>query len=414
MIKTLQKKFIFTSMTAIGVLLTVLLFALNAANIYSARRQDETVLDMLSGKEFSVLWQLPNEFNGNNNTAGFLQPPMDENMRRSSIYFIAYADREGKIIFVDTSRTASLTRENAASIAENAVKAGKLTGKIGLYRYKAVRTENNIGTAYIFLDISHGRSNIIRTLFISATAALICFGLMLLLIAALSKKAIRPIAENMEKQKNFVTDAGHEIKTPLAIILANTEALELHGGETKWSRNIKEQTERLSRLMQDLLSLSRLEDTKTDKMAQSLCVSDIVSDTVSMFCENAALRNIKINTDIQPDVFMKGDREHIVRLVSLLTDNAVKYSLQGENVDIRLCKREKKFVFSVSNMCESLPECDSDKLFDRFYRGDSARNQKNGGYGIGLSAARAITELYKGKITAEYIQPARIIFTVIM
>ena len=411
MIKSLQKKFVVTSMTATGILLLVLCLIFNIVNACSSYNQNKRVLNMLSEKEFSVLWQIPQEFGST--SSGFLQPPMDENMRRSSIYFVAYADRNNKVIFIDTNQTAGVTREEAFEIAQNTVTNGKLSGKTGAYRYKAVKTQNDIGTAYVFLDTSQEHGRIIRTMFISAVAAIFCFGLMLLLTVALSKKAIAPIAENIEKQKNFVTDAGHEIKTPLAIILANTEALELYNGETKWTKNIKEQTNRLSYLMQDLLSLSRLDNTPGEKITEPVSFSEITSKTVDMFRESAEMKSITINENIQPDIKITADREHMERLVSVLTDNAVKYSSENSEINVCLFKKDKKTVLTVSNVCDSLPECKSEKLFDRFYRGDSSRNQR-GGYGIGLSAAKAIVELYHGKIYAEYKSGNIITFTVII
>lgn len=412
MIKTLQKKFVATSMTAIGILLLTLSLILNIVNSYSVYRQNERILNMLSEKEFSILWQIPQEF-GHGGGSGFLQAPINENTRRSSIYFIAYADQNGKILFIDTSRNAEITKDEAYSIAQTAVSKGKTAGRINEYRYKATETESNIGTAYVFLDITQGKNSVLRVIFLSSVLTLLCFGLMLLVTIFLSKKAIKPIAENMEKQKNFVTDAGHEIKTPLAIIMANTEALELRTGETKWTKNIKDQTNRLSVLMQDLLSLSRLEDSKTDKMLETVSVSEITADTVSMFYESAALKRVMIKENIQPDIEMKADREHLMRLVSVLTDNAVKYCSNESEIEINLSKRDKKIILTVSNVCDALPDCDSQKLFDRFYRGDSSRGQ-SGGYGIGLSAARAITELYKGKISAQYQNENRITFTVVL
>lgn len=412
MIKTLQKKFVVTSMTAIGILLLVLSLIINVLNVYSAYKENEGILNMLSEKEFSILWQLPSEFDKYKGS-GFFQTPITENTRLSSIYFIAYADKDGKILFIDTSRTAEITKDEAFSIAETAVKSQKLSGHISQYRYKAIKTESDIGTAFVFLDITQGRISVIRMLFITLAVALVCFFLMLLITIRLSEKAIRPIAENMEKQKSFITDAGHEIKTPLAIIMANTEALELHSGESKWTKNIKQQTSRLNLLMQDLLSLARLEERQTDKMLETVSVSDIAADTVSMFYENAALKRVLINESIQPNITMKADREHIARLISVLTDNAVKYCAEGSNVNISLSKSDKYIVLTVQNVCEQLPKVSSDKLFDRFYRGDSSRGQ-SGGYGIGLSAAKAITELYKGKINAVYDSDNVITFTVIL
>lgn len=400
-------------MTAIAILLIILCVALNIANAFSEIHQNERILDMLSGKEFSVLWQLPPEFMKEDGS-GILRPPVNENTRRSSIYFISYADSEGKIRFIDTSRNADITREDAFEISQKAVGENKLNGKIGNYRYKAFKTENNIGTAYVFLDVTNTRTAVLRVAFISAVVTVSCFALMLVIMILLSKRAIRPIAENMEKQKNFVTDAGHEIKTPLAIIKANTEALELHSGETKWTKNIKDQTDRLTTLTQDLISLARLDDTKDNKVFESVSMSEITTDTVSMFYESAALKGVLINENIQPGINIKADREHIVRLISILTDNAVKYCSEKSEIAVSLSKKDKKIHFTVSNVCDSLPECESEKLFDRFYRGDSSHSQKTRGYGIGLSAARTITGLYKGKISAEYGENNKITFTVIL
>lgn len=413
MIKTLQKKFVRSSMTAIGILLITLSLILNIVNAYSQYSDNNRILNMLSQREFSILWQIPQEF-GAENDRGFFHMPMNENTRRSSIYFIAYADSNGKILFIDTSRNAEITKEESFSIAQTAVKSGKQSGRIGSFRYKATKTETNIGTAYVFLDITQGMNNVFRVTAFSAIITIVCFALMLLVVMVLSKRAIKPIAENMEKQKNFVTDAGHEIKTPLAIIMANTEALELHSGETKWTNNIKEQTSRLTKLTQDLLTLARLDDTATDKITESVNYSQITADTVAMFYESAALKGVMINKNIQSDISMKADREHLTRLVSILMDNAVKYCSASSEIKVSLLRMAKKNVLTVSNVCDALPDCESEKLFDRFYRGDSSHTQKSGGCGIGLSAAKAITELYKGEIRAIYGEDNTITFMVIL
>lgn len=413
MIKTLQKKFVVTAMTAIGILLLVLSLVLNIVNAYSSYAQNERVLNMLSQREFSILWQIPDEF-GQDREHGFLQAPIGENTRRSSIYFIAYADSSGKILFIDTSKTAEITKEDALLIAQTAVENQKLSGRIGAYLYKAVKTQNDIGTAFVFLDITQGLNGVLRVLFTTFAIAALCFTFMLFVTIRLSKRAIRPIAENMEKQKNFVTDAGHEIKTPLAIISANTEALELFSGQNKWTKNIKEQTDRLSKLTQDLLALSRLDDTETDKMHETVSLSDIAVDTTSMFYENAALKSVIINEKIQTDITIKADKEHITRLISVLMDNAVKYCSEKSEIDVTLSKNDKKIILTVSNICDKLPDCEGEKLFERFYRGDSSHTQKSGGCGIGLAAAKTITELYKGKIKAEYSEENKITFTVIL
>lgn len=237
---------------------------------------------------------------------------------------------------------------------------------------------------------------------------------MLLLVVGLSKRAIRPIAVNMEKQKQFVTDAGHEIKTPLAIILANTDAMELHNGESKWSRNIRTQTERLSGLMKNLLTLSRMDEGNVMTAMTELDISGLVREAADTFKEPAALKHIQIITSIKGDLKLHANREQMVQLVSVLLDNAVKYSPENDSIELVLDGSQREIVLKCRNACHALPEVPADRLFDRFYRGDTARTQKSGGYGIGLSVARAIVEAHKGTIKAVYEKEDHITFTVVI
>ena len=163
---------------------------------------------------------------------------------------------------------------------------------------------------------------------LSGALGLICWGFMLILVIILSKKAICPIAENIEKQKQFVTNAGHEIKTPLAIISANTEAMELYNGENKWTKNIKKQVDRLNGLMKNLLLLAKMEESKI--VYQKFSLSEMASEISESFFEPISLKNIAFETKIQPDIILNANSEHIRQLFSILLDNAVKYT--DENV----------------------------------------------------------------------------------
>ena len=268
------------------------------------------------------------------------------------------------------------------------------------------------GKAIVFLDTSNDIVSYIRVLLLSAAIGIVCWGLMLVFVILLSKRAIRPIAENIEKQKQFVTNAGHEIKTPLAIIQSNTEAMELYNGENKWSRNIKEQTVRLSGLMKNLLMLARTDEGAAQAVSSELPLSDLLSDMTKGFVPLMDEKHIKLHTDIQPDVILRADKGQTEQLVSILLDNAVKYTNDSGKISIELQKSEKRIKLTVRNTCENLPNVTPDKLFDRFYRADAARTQKSGGYGIGLSVAQSITAANKGSISAEYIGDDIICFTV--
>ena len=243
---------------------------------------------------------------------------------------------------------------------------------------------------------------------LSGLLGLLAWIAMLALVTALSRRAIRPIAENIERQRQFVTDAGHELKTPLAIILANLDALELRGGESKYSRNIRGQATRLSALMQNLLTLARLDESSGLPDASPLSLTELTRESVEMFRAPAELRQIRLSEALAEGVSVTGSRTLLQQLLSTLLDNAVKYCPEGGEIAVRL-REEERAVLSVSNTVgEERPALD--RLFDRFYRSDSSRNQK-GGFGIGLSAAAAIVRQHKGEIDAHY-EGDTIVFTV--
>lgn len=242
-------------------------------------------------------------------------------------------------------------------------------------------------------------------------AGLVCWGLMLVLVIFLSRRAIRPIVENIQRQKQFVTNAGHEIKTPLAIIQSNAEALELYTGETKWSRNIKEQTRRLGGLMNNLLSLARMDEGAAPVMGE-VSLSRLAEEALEGFAQPMEAKGLALERDIQPGVTVKADPAQMEQLLSILLDNAVKYGSQGSAVRVSLRKEDRRLWLTVENACDALPQVPPEKLFHRFYRGDAARTQKSGGYGIGLAVARSIVQGHKGTLQARYLPGNRISFTV--
>ena len=407
MIRALQRKFILSAMLAVTILLAALLGAINAGNALAAWRQSNQMLEKILNEETGA--QPPPRGDGRKD---FLNPPMDENSRLAAVYFTVRADGDGAVLQVDTGRIATVSREDAVKLYETVRERGTEDGKIESFRCKAAYSHRDGCLVYVFLDTSIQLWGILRVLLFSGVAGLACWLAMLLLVVLLSRRAIRPIAENIVRQKQFVTDAGHEIKTPLAIILANTEAMELYQGESKWSKNIREQTVRLSGLMENLLTLARAEESRNNYPFQTVSLSDTLSDTLKMFGESLTLKELHLDQRIENNVEIKGNPEQLCRLVSILVDNAVKYSPDGGQISVCLERRGKAASLTMENTCTALPDCPPEKLFDRFYRGDAARTQQNGGYGIGLSAAKTIVELHGGQIKAVYRPPDTIRFTV--
>ena len=210
------------------------------------------------------------------------------------------------------------------------------------------------------------------------------------------------MAESYEKQRQFITNAGHEIKTPLTIIGADADLLELENGESEWLSDIKHQVTRLTGLTNDLIYLSRMDEERPQLQCIKFSLSDVTEDVVQSFQGPAKAHRKELVTDIQPLLSFTGDEKAIRQLVSVLLDNAVKYSPEGGIISVRL-KQEGCFLkLAVSNTTVQPVEKEQlNHLFDRFYRADQSRNSSTGGYGLGMSIAHSIVTVHKGKIRAE-------------
>ena len=408
MTRVLQRRFVIASMAAITALLLVLVGATNLANFsISARRVEQILLQLV---ESEGLYTPPN-LRQDNSPHGPNAPTPDDMM--GARYFFVRFDADGTAVQTNVSHILAVTEEEALHMAREIYRGGAQSGYSGSFRYQVAHALDGRSSLVICLDVSSQQRSVVTVLLVSTLIGLLCWLAMLMPVTLLSRKAIRPIAVTMEKQKQFVTNAGHELKTPLAILLANTDALELHQGESKWSRNIRTQTLRLNGLMQNLLVLAKMDEGIGSLPTSEFSLSLLVGEVLDFYQEAAAAKGIRLRATIQPDVTLRANRESIVQLLSVLLDNAVQYAPAGGTVRAALSKDRNTTVFQVENPVDIPPAGDPERLFDRFYRGDPARTQKSGGYGIGLSAARAVTEAHGGSITARYDEPrAAMIFTV--
>ena len=462
MIKTLQKKFIVTAMIAISVLIVVLLGTVNVVNIVRINNRISSMMEAIiendrffGGNEFGnrpedipedMRLEKPEDMDDNDleeadededdydeniydnfpeemtydrpenrdDRFRLFNPVVNEDDKLSAVYFMVRLDNNGNVVFTDVNNISSVDEETAVEYANKVIAENEKEGKVDKYRYIISKSPDGRGQTIVFMDVHSQTQSILAVIIVSIGAGLLCWIFMLLLVIALSKKAIKPIAENIERQKQFITDAGHEIKTPLAIILANTDAMELHNGENKWSKNIRKQTTRLSELMQRMLSLSKMDEGTAKLKFEDIDITKLVMDTANSFKESAVKKNIVIEKDIEENVYCKADKESMTQLINILTDNAVKYADENSVIKIKLKNKDKHMKLSVSNTCSNLPDIPPEKMFDRFYRGDSARTQKGGGFGIGLSVAQAVAQSHKGNITAKYKEDNIICFEVII
>lgn len=418
MIKTLQRKFILTAMTAITVLIAVILSGVNIFNYGRIKKENSRMLDMLfMSEDMSVPEDIrENDIFEDNLPSDvhmeemrpekgvkddFFDHKITEDNFMSARFFVVRVSYDGEVSYVDISRISSISEDEAKEYAADIVSDDKKEGTKDGFTYRVEKTKDGQGMMLIALYNSQQNKDIFFVLIISCATGILSWLIMLVAVTLMSKKSIRPIAENIDKQKTFVTDAGHEIKTPLAIIMANVDAMELHNGENKWSKNIRNQTERLTGLMKKLLTLSRMEEGNVS-VGIEVDFSDLAEKIVDGFTETAKKKGISIYTGIEKDIRITADPEHITELLTILLDNAIKYSPNDKKINVELRQKGKAVKLLVSNHCKEISKEEQERLFDRFYRTDSARTHQNGGYGIGLSVAKAIVEIYHGKIETGY------------
>lgn len=323
-------------------------------------------------------------------------------------YFSVRFDTSGNLSIVNTGQIAAVSTEQAVAMAKRLQEKGQISGYTDRYRYKALHTED--GTLYAFLDCSNTIEDAVQLLLISLVVAMMGTLFVYVLMRMFAPRIVRPIAESYEKQKQFISDAGHELKTPLAVIDACVDVLELETGETKWSQGIRRETGHLSSLTAELISLARLEETELAMVAVDL--SAMLTDAASTFEPVASQQEKTITAQLPPHISLQGNPEKLEELFRLLLDNAVKYAPSGSEIRLALAKKGRHTIITVENPAENLPETDLTRLFDRFYRGDPARSSQTPGYGIGLSTARAIVQAHGGSITAESPAENRFLITV--
>lgn len=398
MIRKLRIKLVLVSMLSLLLVLTVILGIVGVLNYRKIVADADSVLAILQEHDGSF----PTGDHKGDGLFSIDGPPRDSRrfspeLPYESRYFSVFLTESGDVVSVNTGKIAAVDTSTAIDYAREAVSAGRSRGFVGDYRYTTYTAGDEIHI--IFLDYGREMSSF-RTFLLTGTGVSIV-GLLavLLLLIFFSGRIVKPFSENYERQKQFITDAGHELKTPLTIIDADAEVLEMDLGGNEWLNDIKAQTKRLAQLTNSLILLSRMEEKpQTEKI--EFPISDLAEETVETFQALARTRNKNLTAQIQPVLSMCGDEKAIRQLFSILLDNAVKYSDDGGKIEITLKKQKNTIYLSVFNTVESISRESLPHLFDRFYRTDKSRNSKTGGYGLGLSIASAIVTAHKGKITA--------------
>lgn len=410
MLKKLRIKLIFASMFSLFTVLFIILGIAGVLNYRNLITNADNILQILVEND----GRFPEPDKATQDPIP-PQTPQREPHRLSpelpyeSRYFSVFLDSNGSVVAVNTGKIAAVDTSAAMEYGETIWKSGRTSGFVDCYRYIVSSTGNE--THVIFLDC--GRNlNTFRTFMITCVAVSLA-GLLavFLLLLVLSRRIVKPFSETYEKQKQFITDAGHELKTPLTVIDADTEVLEMDLGKNEWLSDIQQQTKRLADLTNNLILLARMEEEQPRIQAIEFPLSDVAEETVSAFQALARTQNKSLSCRIQPMLSVVGDEKALRQLFSILLDNAVKYSNEGGSICFSLEKQKNLIRHTVTNTADSVPKDSLPHLFDRFYRGDPSRNSQTGGYGLGLSIAAAIVNTHKGKIWASTEDEASLTIT---
>lgn len=324
-------------------------------------------------------------------------------------YFFITLDSQGTVTNVYPGTADDISVERAEHYAESVLQSGDTRGFLDDYRY--LYTQQNGNDIIIFVDCERSLESFWNLLVTGVLLSLIGTALVFVLLLFFSKRIVRPFAEIYDKQKRFITDAGHELKTPLSIIAADAEVLTMDIGQNEWVDEITNQTQRLTKLTNDLIFLARTEEALPTQMA-SFSLSQLMTDTVQSFEAVAKTQDKTIDADIPAAVTLYGDERALQKVLTILLDNALKYMPAHETVRCGLTEQRAQVQLWVRNPCAPMSDAQISRLFDRFYRADASRNSKTGGYGLGLSIAKAIVSAHKGKITASAPSQGTLLITV--
>lgn len=395
MIRKLRIQFIALAMLSLFLLLAATVFGMNLLNYRSVVSDADEVLTLLSQNR-GVFPPMEGALGPGGRKPHGLSPELPYESR----YFSVILGADGEAVWVDVSRIASVDGDQAVDYAMAVSEKSSDRGFLAQFRY--VKAYEETGVRITFLDCGRRLDAFHNFLLISVSMAAAGFFAVFFVIVFFSGRFIRPIAESYEKQKRFITDAGHEIKTPLTVIAANADLLEMDIGENESLEEIKRQTKRLTGLTGDLVRLSRMEESERALPMIDFPLSEVVQEAAAPFGALAQAQNKRLSCDIPPLLSMKGNDQAIAQLVTLLLDNALKYSPSGGEISLALARQGKHLVLTVSNpTVEEIRPEQLSHVFERFYRGDPSRSSQIGGHGIGLSIAKAIVAAHGGKISAQ-------------
>ena len=388
MLKKIRWRFIGISMAAFFLVILTLLCIVNVGNYISITSSQDNILQSL--------------YETTSEDVDPSTPPLESIERYSPE--VPYMIRFFSIDY-NSDDTVTIHQEYIASLSDSEVKeyADKILEKDnenGYYKgYRFLKVAQEDKTSVYFLNSEREIQSINTLLLITIVIALISLLLVFILVVIFSKKAILPYAKNMEAQKQFITNASHELKTPLTSIVTSADVLAMEYENNEWIENIQNQSNKLSKLITNLVTLSRLNEEEPFPIKTEFSLSDTLWEISESFVSISTANNKKFIQDIEDNLTLIGDKNAIGQAITILLDNALKYSSNNGNIYLSAHKKGKKIEIKVENSFDS--KIDTSRLFERFYRDDTSHSSKVSGYGIGLSIAKATIERLNGTITAK-------------
>ncbi|CAM3489693.1 sensor histidine kinase [Streptococcus sanguinis SK1 = NCTC 7863] len=411
MFRKLKIRFILLASAAIVCILLTMIAVLNSVRFLQTNGEIQAVLNILSANN--------GDFPSVEETAESLQ---NDRITIDTIYQYRYFSvvyKEDKTLYsTNLDHLSNLSKEQALSYANKVIKNSRSSGvfKVGsqFYSYQITQDSKTKRYLLVVLDSTNYLESRNDFFWLSIQLCFYSFIFFVLVVSGFSNFAIRPYIKNYENQKRFITNAGHELKTPLAIISANTELQELMTGENEWTESTKDQVKRLSNLINQMVVLARLEE-QPDVTLVDVNFSEVVKKVAGNFKSVIEKAGKKYEIKLQEDIHVKATEDELYELVSILIDNACKYCDEDGQIFVTLtkAKRGKRARLTVANSYADGKNVDYSRFFDRFYREDESHNQKQPGYGIGLSMAESLVRIFKGRIWVSY-KKGLIGFTVLL
>lgn len=409
MIKKLRLKFIFVCMSGILTVLLIIFAVQNYTIERESREQTQRVLEAVVQLNDALYPFQDYRFDTVIQWSGSSNEPALEIARATKFFYVCF-NFYGHDIYSNLTAMNELTEEEAVSLARQALESLEASGDIGEYQYLIEKRYYGWTVAMARRGIEAHLIERLNTIsIISVISGVTVF---LVLVIIFTQWAIKPIQKAFDNQRRFISDASHELKTPITVVAANVDVLRNEIGENKWLSYIESQNERMSTLVNELLILARADESRKETVFNNLDLSAIMTDCALEFECVSYEQNKSFEIDIQPKIHCNGDEQLLRQLCAIFIDNAIKHSGENGKIKIFLKSNGSRAEMIFCNTGSAIKESEKSKIFERFYRSDDSRSRETGGYGLGLSIAKYIADIHKAKIHIRNSKDGWVVFTV--